>query len=197
MKKLLIVDDDVPLLDSLRFVFRGLYDVLATTTAEQAAAMLERETVDVLLLDIHLPGMDGVEFLHRIRRQRPFLPIVMISAASSIKPILRVLELEGAEYVRKPFDIDELRLVVARALRLGDLRRRVAELEQAQVPRPAPDAAGAKPMKRAVEDFERTLIQKALQRANGVQTRAAQMLGTTRRILRYRMEKLSIPSAEP
>ncbi len=196
MKTLLIVDDDVPLLDSLRFVFRGLYDVLTATAAEEAATVLARQPVDVLLLDIHLPGMDGIEFLHQVRRERPFLPIVMISAASSIKPILRALELEGAEYVRKPFDIDELRLVVARALRLGDLRRRVAELEQAGVPPVPSDLPEGKPMKRAVDDFERALIRKALQRANGVQTRAAQMLGTTRRILRYRMEKLDIPFAE-
>jgi transcriptional regulator with GAF, ATPase, and Fis domain len=50
-------------------------------------------------------------------------------------------------------------------------------------------------MKEAVEEFERTLISKALQRAEGIQTRAARMLGTTRRILRYRIEKLGLDEA--
>ena len=124
MKSLLIVDDDVPLLDSLRFVFRGLYDVRTAQTAEEAAGLL------------------------------------------------------------------------ARALRLGDLRRRVEELEQELARAPRPREAGGQTMKDALEDYERSLIQGALERAGGVQTRAAQILGTTRRILRYRMEKLAIPSVE-
>ena len=120
----------------------------------------------------------------------------MISAASTIRPILKALDLGGTDYIRKPFDIDELRMVVARALRLGDLRRRVEELELELARAPRPREAGGQTMKDALEDYERSLIQGALERAGGVQTRAAQILGTTRRILRYRMEKLAIPSVE-
>ena len=196
MKKLLIVDDDVPLLDSLRFVFRGLYEVSTAQSAEEAATLLEKQDIDVMLLDIVLPGVNGIDFLRTVRKRFPYLPVIMISAASSIRPMIKELELGEADYIRKPFDIDELRLVVARALHQSQLRCRIAELES-KLAHPSETAGHGRPMKQSLEDYERTLIEKALLRAEGVQTRAAQILGTTRRILRYRMEKLKISVSEP
>jgi two-component system NtrC family response regulator len=196
MKKLLIVDDDVPLLDSLRFVFRGLYEVRTARSAEEASTLLEQQETEVMLLDIHLPGVNGIEFLRTVRERFPHLPVILVSAASTIRPMIKALELGEADYIRKPFDIDELRLVVARALHQSDLRRRVAGLEEELARRPFVAETGGRPMKEALEAYERTLIQQALQRAGGVQTQAAQLLGTTRRILRYRMEKLEISAGE-
>ncbi len=194
MKKLLIVDDDPHLLESLRVVFSGLYEVSTATSAEEAAVQLEQQKIDVMLLDVVLPGLNGVDFLRIVREVRPNLPVVMISGASSIRPVMKALELGASDFIRKPFDIDELRLVVARALHLSDLRNQVAGLERELARRPFVAEPDGRPMKKVLEDFERTLIEKALERAGGVQTRAAQVLGTTRRILRYRILKLKIPA---
>jgi len=194
MKKLLIVDDDAPLLESLRIVFDGIYDVSISLSAEEAAILLAQQEVDVMLLDVILPGINGVDFLRRVRESHPHLPVVMISGVSSIRPVMMALELGASDYIRKPFDIDELRLVVARALHVSDLRGKVAELEKELARRPFVAEPDGRPMKEIIDDFERTVIQKALQHADGIQTRAAQALGTTRRILRYRIEKLKISS---
>jgi two-component system response regulator HydG len=194
MKKLLIVDDNSCLIESLRIVFEGIYDVRIALSAEEATVLLEQQEVDVMLLDVILPGVNGVEFLRRVRESRPHLPVVMISGVSSIRPVMTALELGAADYIRKPFDIDELRLVVARALHVSDLQLQVAELEQELARRPFAAEPDGRPMKEIIDDFERTVIQKALHHAGGVQTRAAQALGTTRRILRYRIEKLKISS---
>ncbi len=196
MKKLLIVDDDPYLLESLRIVFGGLYEVSTALSAEEASEAVEQEQPDIMLLDIILPGKDGIEFLHAIRKKYSRLPVVMISGAPSIRPVMKALELGASDYIRKPFDIDELRLVVARALHLGDLRHQVAGLERELARRPFVAEPDGRPIKEVLEDFERTIIRKALQRAGGVQTRAARVLGTTRRILRYRIEKLKIVSED-
>lgn len=196
MNKLLIVDDDAPLLDSMRFVFRGLYEVVTARSAEEASGLLDRQEPDVMLLDIGLPGISGIDFLRDARKRLPCLPVIMLSGASSIRPMIKVLDLCEADYIRKPFDIDELRLVVARALRQGQLRKRLAELEGERARRPAAAGSEGKPLKEALEECERVLIEGALQRANGVQTRAARSLGTTRRILSYRMAKLKISGGE-
>ena len=192
MKKLLIVDDDLHLLESLRVVFNGLYEVDTALSAEKAAVLLEQREPDVMLLDVILPGVNGVEFLQLVRKTHSQLPVVMISGAASIRPVIKALELGASDFIRKPFDIDELRLVVARALHLNDLKLQIAGLERELARRPFVAEPDGRPMKEVIESFERTIIQKALQRADGVQTRAAQVLGTTRRILRYRIEKLKI-----
>lgn len=192
MKKLLIIDDDRHLLESLCIVFSGLYDVRTACSAEDAETLLEMEAVDVVLLDVVLPGIDGVKFLKILRASHPALPVVMISGAPSIRPVLEALELGACDYIRKPFDIDELRLVVGRALKRTVLEQQVKELKSRVAAHPEFDEG--KPLKQAVEEYERMMIQSALRRAGGVQTRAAAELGTTRRILRYRIEKLQIDS---
>lgn len=149
-----------------------------------------------MLLDVILPGMNGVEFLKRVRKTSPGLPVVMISASPSIKPVMEALEQGASDFIRKPYDIDELRLVVARAIQVGELKNKVAGLESELARRPFVAEPDGRPLKEVLENFERTLIEKALRRAGGVQTRAAQVLGTTRRILRYRIQKLNIDPGE-
>ena len=190
MKKILIADDDCYLLESLRVVFSGIYDVLTVLSAEEASDVLIQQPVDVILFDVVLPGKDGVEFLQEIRSTHPDLPVVMISGAPSIHPVMRALELGACDYIRKPFDIDELRLVMSRALKSANLEQKVKELERKLAAHPEMD--GSRPLKEAVEEYERIIIKRALRRTGGVQTRAAVELGTTRRILRYRIDKLRI-----
>lgn len=190
MRRLLIIDDDPHLLDSLCVVFSGAYHVLTAQSAEEAGPILDNEVVDVILLDVILPGINGIEFLKTVRNTHPDLPIVMISGAPSIRPVMRALELGACDYIRKPFDIDELRLVVDRALKNAELEQRVRELEDKL--NAHPDLADQATLKTAVEEYERSMIKDALRRNDGVQTRAAAELGTTRRILRYRIEKLQI-----
>ena len=190
MKKLLIIDDDRHLLDSLRVVFSGTYEVYTALSAEEALPTLSQQSMDVVLLDVILPGMDGVELLRKINQTWRGLPVIMISGAPSIRPVIQALDLGACDYIRKPFDVDELRLVVERALKSTGLEQRIREMENELARRPA--AEGEKPLKKAVEDYERRIITEALRRNGGVQTRAAKALGTTRRILRYRIEKLHI-----
>ncbi|MGE4490737.1 MAG: response regulator [Kiritimatiellales bacterium] len=194
MNTLLIVDDDRYLVDSLRVVFSGLYTIHTALSAEEAAEQLNARPVDIMLLDIALPGINGLDFLRQVKHEHPGLPVVMISGTASIRPVMEALDIGAADYVRKPFDIDDLRLITARALRVSDLQRQVETLEQELRRRPWIAEPGEKPLKETLEDVERLLIEKAMTESGGIQTRAAELLGTTRRILRYRIDKLNIQS---
>jgi len=195
MKQLLIVDDDPSLLKSLCIVFDGRYTVETVTSAESALAVIERHPPDAVLLDVVLPGLDGLELLKAIRKLHARMPVVMISGTTGIRSVLHALELGASDFVRKPFNIEELRLRVARAIHFAAIESELAALKRAPARTRAtavPRSADGYSLKEAVERFERTLIEQALADNDHVQTRAAEALGTTRRILQYRIQKLGI-----
>jgi|GEM_PF-1469170 len=123
MKRLLIVDDDQYLLDSLKGVFAGAYEISTALSADAAMEILMQEPVDVMLLDFMLPGKDGVTFLRELREKQFDLPVVMISGSTSIRGVMGAMSLGVCDYIRKPFDVDELRFVLQRTLENSELRR--------------------------------------------------------------------------
>jgi DNA-binding response OmpR family regulator len=98
------------------------YDVLVATNGEDAVMMATVERPDVIVLDIRMPGVDGVEALRRIHALDPAIPTIMLSANSDAR-ITRDTLLAGAfDYLPKPFDPDVLERVVAAALTHGTRR---------------------------------------------------------------------------
>ncbi len=192
MRRLLIVDDDPHLLNSLAIVFEGLYTVETALSGAHALDQMERCQPDVVLLDVLLPDTGGIELLRTVRHLYPLVPVVMISGIAAIRTVIAALETGAADFVRKPFDVHELRITIARALHTADLEREVQQLRKQIADSQCAPETGSVPLKQAVEAFERNLIEQALAASGGINTRAAERLGTTRRILQYRIQKLGI-----
>jgi len=109
MAKILVVDDEEEVRKLLsRFFVGKAYQVLTTETAERAIAILEKEKVDAVLLDINLPGTNGLEALRIIRASWPELPVVMISGQQEEDVAKATLEEGAFDYVVKPFNFDYL-----------------------------------------------------------------------------------------
>jgi DNA-binding response OmpR family regulator len=121
--RVLIVDDEPDLLALVGEILRHVgYDVLVATNGEDAVMMAAVERPDVIVLDIRMPGVDGVEALRRIHALDPAIPTIMLSANSDAR-ITRDTLLAGAfDYLSKPFDPDVLERVVAAALTHGTQR---------------------------------------------------------------------------
>jgi len=115
----LIVDDEVPLLKNLRgylISFGDRFRVLTATSAEEGLATLDQEeTVDVLVTDVRLPGIDGIQLVRRVRADRPELPIVVMSAYGTAA-LKRKAQAEGAlTFLEKPVDLEDLRNLLEQA----------------------------------------------------------------------------------
>ena len=89
---------------------------LLVEDGETALSLLETEPVGLVLLDIVMPGMDGLEVLRKIKDRRPALPIIMVTATSSIEHAIGALREGADDFIRKPVDLDELELCVSRVL---------------------------------------------------------------------------------
>ena len=105
----LLVDDEE---EFLRTVIKRLKkrDVNATGagTGEEALRMLEQDPVDVVVLDVKMPGMDGIETLREIKNRFPLIEVVMLTAHASMEIAVEGMELGAFDYLMKPVDIDEL-----------------------------------------------------------------------------------------
>jgi two-component system, NtrC family, response regulator HydG len=123
LARILIVDDEFSVRDSLDHWFRkDGYEVVTAGDAPAAIEAMQAADFDVVLLDVRLPGMDGMRLLEQIRRTVPATIVIMITAYASVDTAVRALKLGAADYVTKPVNPEELSHVVAQALAQRRLR---------------------------------------------------------------------------
>ena len=127
-RRILIVDDEPGVRESLRMVLKERYEPTAAASGEEALRLLTSETFDVVLLDILMPGLDGLEVLERIKEQTLGSQVIMLTATKTVKTAVSAMKLGAFDYVTKPFDVDELLLIVERAVQSAALVREVEAL---------------------------------------------------------------------
>ncbi len=123
-------DDDVQrdvIADILR---RAGYTVREVAAAQAAVEALQADVFDVLLTDLRMPGMDGLELLRQARRIRPETEVVVMTAYATIQTAVSAMKEGAIDYLGKPFDKDELLVVIQKATERGDLRRQNKQLRQ-------------------------------------------------------------------
>ena len=127
-RKVLIVDDDAGVRESLRMVLKEQYEPIVSSSGEEALASIGELRPNVVLLDVLMPGMDGLAVLERLRAEHNgSVPVVMLTATKTVKTAVTAMKLGAFDYVTKPFDVEELLIIVDRATRDA---ARTAELEQ-------------------------------------------------------------------
>jgi two-component system response regulator HydG len=127
----LIVDDEPDMVENCaRILGHAGYRCLTTTDARRALGMLESEHPDLLLTDLKMPEMDGMELLHRARELDPTLPVIMITAFATVESAVAAVKEGAFDYLPKNFSVDQLRLAVERALRHRGLQRENRNLRE-------------------------------------------------------------------
>jgi DNA-binding NtrC family response regulator len=123
MKTILIVDDEPAARYGLRRALEAKYRIAEADSAEAARGALETEKPDLVLLDVVLPGEDGLFFLKWMREQGNDAPVLMISALDTAKTAVDALRLGAADYLVKGFELDELRQRISNLLKLVSLEK--------------------------------------------------------------------------
>jgi DNA-binding NtrC family response regulator len=140
MARILIVDDQEMLRDSLAATLaREGHEVVAAGDGAAALSRLESTRIDLLLTDLRMPKMNGIELLAEAKKRRPDLPIVLMTAFATVQTAVEAMKLGAYDYIQKPFEADELKLLVERTLEHSRLKLENAALRQmAEVNAPRP-----------------------------------------------------------
>ncbi|MBX3190622.1 MAG: sigma-54-dependent Fis family transcriptional regulator [Labilithrix sp.] len=134
-KQVLIVDDEPNLRKILAAqLSRDGYDVMLAEDGEQGLAVLREHHIDLVVTDLKMPKVDGMTLLREALREAPELPIVMITAHGTVDTAVEALKLGAFDYLTKPFDKDEVRQVVAKALKTRQLAEEEASTAQKDEP---------------------------------------------------------------
>ena len=121
---ILIVEDEKILADSMAlYLERHAYATAVAYTGEESLQLAEENSPDVMVVDIQLPGIDGLEVLRRIREASPSTEVVMITAYASIATAVEAMQRGAFHYLSKPLDLVDLCTVVAKALTHGPTRQ--------------------------------------------------------------------------
>ena len=127
--RVMVIDDDPGVRDYMEaLVSRQGYAVFAAADGEQALAMLEQARPDLITLDVVLPGMDGLETLDHLKQRLPGVPVVMLSGHGQARNIVEAMRRGASDFLRKPFEVEELELAFQKALEKRALKQEVERL---------------------------------------------------------------------
>ncbi|MFP4083003.1 MAG: sigma-54-dependent transcriptional regulator [Candidatus Aminicenantes bacterium] len=124
MEEILIIDDERSILDLLSVVFKKEgYRTETSLSAAKGLQLIDEQDFDMVICDIKLPQMSGMEMLRRIKDSNPDMPVIMITAYGTIKQAVEALKAGAIDYVVKPFDVEELKIMVAQGLEKRRLKQ--------------------------------------------------------------------------
>jgi len=125
---ILVVDDEHGVRQSFNMVLKDEYNVLLAGTGEEAVDIFTKNTIDLVLLDILLPDIYGIDLLKKLKEIDPNAEIIMVTAVKEIQTAVEAIKLGAYEYIIKPFKVDDVLTVINRALEKRNLLREVTFL---------------------------------------------------------------------
>ena len=127
--KIMVVDDEHLIRWSLEQNLKQQgYDVCTAGTGEDALRLAREEQPDLVLLDYHLPGINGLEVLQRLKETDEDILVIMVTAQGGLETAVNTMRHGAYDYINKPFNLDEMAIVIRKALETSDLRREVVQL---------------------------------------------------------------------
>ena len=179
--RVLVVEDESRLRELLQRALAGWgFEVAVARSGEEALRLNDAQPFDIVILDLNLPGMDGLDALRQLRERGKPLQAIVLTGFASIDAAKQAVHLDVVEFLTKPCHLGELEQALDRAL------RRMAPTPPAVLDQPdlPPPAAGV-----TLDEVERQHILAALRRNNGNRTATALELGISRRTLYYKLEE--------
>lgn len=130
-KKLLIVDDEIGIQNLLKRVLKSEgYDIRVADNGDMAMTLANDDPPDLVLCDIMMPGKDGIATLAELKELSPKIEVIMLTAHSTVENAVTAMKLGAADYLKKPFDVEELKIVIEKTLGVAELKQENTALRE-------------------------------------------------------------------
>ncbi|MFH1102517.1 MAG: sigma-54 dependent transcriptional regulator [Pseudomonadota bacterium] len=151
---ILVVDDELGIRQSFNMILKDDYKIILASTGNEALELFKTNPVDIVLLDILLPDLGGLELLEKFKEADPTVEVIMVTAVKEVPIAVKAIKLGAYEYFMKPFTIDDILSVIQRALEKRSLIKEVAYLRnELEVRRPFEMMIGEAPKMREIFDY--------------------------------------------
>ncbi len=131
MATILIVDDDELVLESLKMVLKEAgYKVKAVSVPEKALSVFDKDSIDLVITDLKMPNISGIELLKEIKQKAPDCPVIMMTAYATVETAVEAMKQGAVDYIMKPFSADELELIVKRAIKEKEIKEENLRLKE-------------------------------------------------------------------
>ncbi|HJX32556.1 MAG TPA: sigma-54 dependent transcriptional regulator [Thermodesulfobacteriota bacterium] len=151
---ILVVDDELGIRQSFNMILKDDYKIILASTGNEALELFKANPVDIVLLDILLPDMGGLELLEKFKETDPTVEVIMVTAVKEVAIAVKAIKSGAYEYIMKPFTIDDILSVIQRALEKRSLIKEVAYLRnELEVRRPFEMMVGEDPKMREIFDY--------------------------------------------
>jgi len=127
---ILVVDDEPAARQSLELILEDNYDVLSAGSGQEALEILQKTSVDLVLLDVNMPEMDGLETLRRIKEQEEEVDVIMVSALNLARKAVDAIKLGAYDYITKPYEPEDILSTVARVMSKRNLHKELTFLRK-------------------------------------------------------------------
>ena len=129
--QILILDDEKQFTEELSGFFEGSdYQSFEANTAEEGKRILNNNEIDLLILDVRLPGVNGLDILKEVKLQYPVMEVIIISAHGDMDTVIKAMRLGAFDYLRKPFRYIDIQIAIERTQKYLQMQRRLKQMEE-------------------------------------------------------------------
>jgi DNA-binding NtrC family response regulator len=129
-RTVLVIDDEQNMLAVMRMILEGAdHEVILADSGEDALTHIQNPNLDVVVTDLKMPGMGGEEVVIRFRKERPDIPVIIVTAHGTIRSAVKSVQDGAADYLTKPFEPEQLEIAVHNAIKLRDILRENEQLK--------------------------------------------------------------------
>lgn len=130
LPRLLVIDDELGIRDLLRFAFEGKFDVVTAASGDAAIAEFQRQSFDLVICDLAMPGKGGLETFRDIKKTFPDTEVVVVTGKIALPVVVECIKSGAYDFVMKPFDLDYLRVILDKALEHRHLKTQIGGLQR-------------------------------------------------------------------